>query len=525
VNEAFLLCVIRSMQEEKEQDVNNTIQFFFILSAALVFFMQTGFAMLCAGSVRLKNVQNTMLKNLLDACGAALGFFSVGYAFAFGGTTDSAQKTFLGNTNFFMKDVDDNAGWLFQFAFAATSATIVAGTLAERCQMAAYLCYSVVLTGFVYPAVAHAIWSGQGFLTAFSSDPLWGIGMIDFAGSGVVHVTGGITALLATIILGPRRGRFHDARGAPLAKPTPMPGHSVALQVLGTFILWFGWYGFNPGSALAITNGHYGAVAALCAVNTTLAAASAGVTAIFLNLVLVERQTGEATFDIVMLMNGALAGLVAITAGCSVVTPWVAVLIGFIGGVVYLTSSKTLLWVRIDDAVDAIPVHFFNGVWGLISTGLFAKPELLMMAYDTDAHVGLFYSMQHTGSIDATLLGCQLTGTLFICGWVFMIMFPFFIWLNYVGWFRADSLEELVGLDISYHGGASGGVDEVKNEYVQAFNKQRGELRKRRKQRLETIGGPEGRPGPSGVAMPDPEAEVMDMRHANGKFQHIMSHS
>lgn len=188
--------------------------------------------MLCAGNVQKKNVRNSMLKNLLDACGAALAFFTVGYAFAFGGQDmESPKTTFIGTSNFFLMDVEDHAFWLFQYAFSAASATIVAGTLAERCQMAAYLAYSVLLGGFVYPIVAHAIWSPQGFLSATAVEPLWGQGMVDFAGSGVVHMTGGTTALFATAILGPRRGRFHDHTGRPLKKPNEFPGHSAALQV------------------------------------------------------------------------------------------------------------------------------------------------------------------------------------------------------------------------------------------------------------------------------------------------------
>jgi ammonium transporter, Amt family len=160
--------------------------------------MQSGFAMLCAGSVRKKNVGNTMLKNLLDACGSALAFFSVGYAFAFGGDNPgSSNKTFIGTTSFFLIEVEDMAFWLFQYSFSAASATIVAGALAERSQMVAYLCYSVVLGGFVYPVVAHAVWSSQGFLSPAALEPLWGVGMIDFAGSAVVHMSGGTTALFA----------------------------------------------------------------------------------------------------------------------------------------------------------------------------------------------------------------------------------------------------------------------------------------------------------------------------------------
>ena len=205
--------------------------FFLVYSASLVFFMQAGFAMLCAGAVQKKNVQNTMLKNLLDACGAALGFYSVGYAFAYGGSFEGGKTTFIGNTNFFLMGVDDYVFWLFQFAFAATSATIVAGTLAERCQMTAYLCYSVMLSGFVYPVIVHAVWSHTGFLSPRNVNPLFGVGMIDFAGSGVVHMTGGITAFIAAKILGARKGRFYDERGNKLTKPKSFPGHSIALQV------------------------------------------------------------------------------------------------------------------------------------------------------------------------------------------------------------------------------------------------------------------------------------------------------
>merc|ERR1712048_50503 len=182
--------------------------FFLIFSGALVFLMQAGFAMLCAGSVRQKNVKNIMLKNLLDACGGALGFWTIGWGIAYGGNGDNTGKTFVGGGEFFLVGVEGAAyaGWFFQFAFAATAATIVAGTVAERCKMAAYACYSVFLTAFVYPVVVHAIWDNNGFLSAFydgEEGPFMGVGMVDFAGSGVVHLTGGCTALIAAIILGP----------------------------------------------------------------------------------------------------------------------------------------------------------------------------------------------------------------------------------------------------------------------------------------------------------------------------------
>ena len=200
--------------------------------------MQSGFAMLCAGCVRKKNVVNSMLKNLLDACGAAVAFYLVGFGFAFG--RDSDDITFIGNDNFAGTGDIDMGFWFFQFAFSATAVTIVAGTLAERCKMTAYFAYSMFLIGFVYPVIVHAVWSSNGFLSAFSKDPLGGVGVVDFAGSAVIHVTGGMTALIATSILGPRRGRFYDDDGNILETPVTIKGHSMALQLLGTLMLWFG---------------------------------------------------------------------------------------------------------------------------------------------------------------------------------------------------------------------------------------------------------------------------------------------
>lgn len=212
--------------------------FYLLFAGTMVFFMQAGFAMLCAGSIRAKNVKNIMLKNILDACGGAIGFWTLGYAFAYG------DGSFISSSNFVLKEAGsggDYIGFFFQWAFAATAATIVAGTVAERCKMSAYLCYSIFLTAFVYPVVVKSIWDTYGFLSAFADEPLWGTGVVDFAGSGVVHMTGGATALIAAIILGPRKGRFYDEDGSPLDEPVSFPPHSVALQVIGTFILWVGW--------------------------------------------------------------------------------------------------------------------------------------------------------------------------------------------------------------------------------------------------------------------------------------------
>mmetsp|Transcript_113422 Transcript_113422/g.169654 ORF Transcript_113422/g.169654 Transcript_113422/m.169654 type:complete len:524 (-) Transcript_113422:73-1644(-) len=474
----LLECVSNQFEEDVAYRQQDLQAFLYVLAGAMIFFMQSGFAMLCAGSVRIKNVQNTMLKNLLDACGSAIAFYLVGYAFAFGGQNDSAKTSFIGTTDF-VSVGDSAAFWFFQYTFSATSVTIVAGTLAERCQMAAYLWYSVFLAGFIYPVVAHTVWSNNGFLSITNADPFLGIGAVDFAGSGVVHITGGTTALFATLVLGPRRGRFFDAQGEPLETPKSFPGHSVALQLLGTMILWFGWFGFNPGSALILGNENIGTAAATAAVSTALAGSAGGVSALFTNLYIEERRTGEPHFSLSMAMNGALSGLVAITSGCGIVEPWASIVIGLVAGWVYIYTSGLLITLKIDDAVDAIPVHMFNGIWGVLATGLVASPRMMEIAYGTTGHYGWFYHLGD-GSFNARLLGSQVVTILCILTWTLVTMMPFFIWLNYKGWLRADSLEELVGLDISYHGGVDSKDGGVKKEYVEAYKRHKGAIRQRR---------------------------------------------
>lgn len=253
--------------------------------------------------------------------------------------------------------------------------------------------------------------------------------------------------------------------------------------MLGTLTLWFGWYGFNAGSALTTNSLHRDKLTALAAVNTTLAGGMAGLVALFVNYVYLERATGEPVFDLARAMNGSLAGLVAITSGCGVVEPWAAVVIGAFAGALYLSGSLWLVKRRLDDAVDAIPVHMFNGILGMICVGLFASPDKLELTYGKELpHVGWFYSWGR-GSADAHLLGAQVLGIFFIIGWVLLVMMPFFIWLDWKGWFRSDPLEEIVGLDTSYHGGLIlvGGDDQVNPEYISQFRNKREQLRQRRR--------------------------------------------
>jgi Amt family ammonium transporter len=258
-------------------------------------------------------------------------------------------------------------------------------------------------------------------------------------------------------------------------------------------------FGFNPGSALLLSTDYSGQVAANAAVSTALSGAAGGISALFTNLWIEERRTGEPSFSLVAAMNGSLSGLVAVTASCAVVEPWAAVLIGVVAGWVYLFGSYLLIRLKIDDAVNAIPVHMMNGSWGLIATGFLASPSKLELAYGTSKHAGWFYSLG-SGSFDAILLANQLATWGFIVGWTMFTMLPFFVWLNYRGWLRADSLEELVGLDISYHGGMNNRDGGVKKEYIDAYNNHKGTVRKRRGRGAGAgTGGSDGWTPPTGA--------------------------
>jgi Amt family ammonium transporter len=411
----------------------------------LVFLMQTGFAMLCAGSIRAKNAQNILLKNLLDACVGALWFWATGYAFAYG-QSGSDKNPFIGNNYFFLskgyEGGDGYHNWFFQFAFAATAATIVSGAVAERCSMAAYAAYSAFLTGFVYPVVVHWVWSGPGWLSALkgrNKAALLNVGVVDFAGCGVVHMVGGAAAGIGAAVLGPRIGRFAGEN------PGPIKGHSMPLVVLGTVFRWVGWYGFNPGSTLYI--GGASMVASRVAVTTTLAAASGGVANLFIHYKLSQ------TYDVAEMCNGILAGLVSITSACPVVEPWAAVVIGPIGAVFYTLGAKLLVKFEIDDAVNATPVHYFAGCWGLLAPALFAHPDHMREAYDNGDVSGLFYGGQ------GNMLACNFVALVAITVWVAALMTPFFIILKKAGWFRVPENIEIEGLDDSKHGGSAYGIE------------------------------------------------------------------
>eukprot|EP01062_Namystynia_karyoxenos_P011735 TRINITY_DN14216_c1_g2_i2.p1 TRINITY_DN14216_c1_g2~~TRINITY_DN14216_c1_g2_i2.p1 ORF type:complete len:573 (+),score=248.18 TRINITY_DN14216_c1_g2_i2:96-1721(+) len=415
-------------------------QIWIITAGALVFFMQCGFAMLEAGSVRRRNTQNIIFKNAMDACIASVAFFAFGYAFAYG----SDAGHFIGKDNFFLiRENNDESGqhmFFFQFAFGATAATIVSGSVAERCKVTAYFTYSILLTAFIYPVVVHWVWSADGYLSAFAPrDVRIGYnGFIDYAGSGVVHSVGGWAGLVAAAVLGPRHGRFETVEGETCwikryGAPRDIPGQSTMLACLGVLILWFGWYGFNCGSTLAYDGENAGKVA----VTTTLGAAFGGAGC----TVLVRIVEGH--FNVEHSLNGVLAGLVSITAGCSVVDEWCAVLIGLIGAAVYYGAAKLLLVLRIDDPLNAWPVHGACGVWGCLSVGIFAQGRNIARAYG---------DMDLSAVADGNQFAVQLCGITLILLWTVACSIIMFVGIDKTFGMRITPEEEDMGMDACEHG-------------------------------------------------------------------------
>jgi len=389
-----------------------------LVTAFLVFFMQAGFGMVEAGFIRAKNTCNILTKNFLDFCMASLGFFMFGYAIMFG-----AGNGFMGFKGWFLvnavsgADIPLYAYWLFQAAFCGAAATIVAGGMAERMRFSAYLIYSFMISALIYPIVGHWIWGG-GWLSQLH--------FADFAGSTVVHTVGGFAALIGTIILRPRIGKYN-----PDGSANAIAGHSIPLASLGVFILWFGWFGFNPGSTLSVGDG---SLIGRVAINTNLAAATGGIFA----MICVWKMFGKP--DLSMAMNGALAGLVAITAPCAFIEPWAAIVIGAVAGVLVILGVLLLDKLHIDDPVGAVPVHGLNGIWGTLAVGIFGQKALGL------ANDGLFYG----GGLRQ--LGVQALGAVSVVLFVVASMGLVFKLIDKSIGLRVTRDEELKGLDIGEHG-------------------------------------------------------------------------
>ncbi|MBN1787610.1 MAG: ammonium transporter [Sedimentisphaerales bacterium] len=390
-----------------------------LLGAFLVFFMQAGFGMVEAGFIRAKNTCNILTKNFLDFCMASLGFFIVGYALMFGN-----GNSFMGTNGFCLFGLEPVASgvplfafWLFQAAFCGAAATIVAGGMAERMKFPAYLIYSFLISAFIYPIVGHWVWGG-GWLSE--------MGFADFAGSTVVHTVGGIAALIGTYMLGPREGKYGID-----GKANVIAGHNIPLASLGVFILWFGWFGFNAGSTLSVGDGQ---LIGRVALNTNIAAAIGGIIA----MITVWKRFGKP--DLSMAMNGALAGLVAITAPCAFVEPWAAIVIGGIAGFIVVIGVEFLDKMQIDDPVGAVPVHGICGIWGTLCVGIFGKASLGL------ANNGFVYGG------NPMQLGVQIVGIVSTVAFIVFSMGIVFKVIDLTVGLRIDRVEELRGLDIGEHG-------------------------------------------------------------------------
>lgn len=404
------------------------------VAGILVFLMQAGFGLVEAGLTRAKNVANIMAKNMADMVIGALAFWAVGYGIAFG------DGRWIGSDSFFLSGIGDGSfdggysgytPFFFQVVFAAAAVTIASGAMAGRTKITGYLIFSAVMTAFIYPVVVHMFWQGDGILNRIT---VGDAAFSDFAGSSIVHSAGGWAALMGAYFLGPRIGKYGKD-----GKPRAIPGHNIAFTVIGVFVLWFGWFGFNAGSELAADS-----VVMRVGVTTMLSAAAGG----FMACLVMWMKVGF--FDVAMTANGILAGLVSITAGTGTMTPFGAVITGAIGGVIVVFSVLFFDRIRIDDPVGAISVHGICGVWGTLAIGLFAKWDDAFLGRD-DA--GLFYG----GGFSQLVM--QLIGVVIIAAWVLSTTGLLFFTLKKTNMLRVTPEEEIAGLDVSEHGSAGYGLE------------------------------------------------------------------
>ena len=413
------------MTEEIMEVLNGQVfGVWFLIGAALVFWMQAGFAMVEAGFTRAKNTGNIIMKNLMDFCIGTCTFILIGFSLLLG----EDMVGLIGKPGFdiFTSYADlDWSNFVFNLVFCAKTATIVSGAMAERTKFLSYCIYSGVISALIYPIEAHWIWGG-GWLAQ--------MGFHDFAGSCAIHMVGGISALIGAKILGPRIGKFTKDKSGKITKVNAFPGHNLAIGALGVFILWLGWYGFNGAAATSVEQ--LGSIF----VTTTIAPAIATVTCMIFTWVRYGKP------DVSMCLNASLAGLVAITAPCDVTDALGAIIIGIVAGLLVVFGVWFLDYVlRVDDPVGAVAVHCLNGIWGTISVGLFATTS----APGNDELVGLFYG----GGF--TLLGKQLIGFAAVAAWTVVTITITFLVIRAAVGLRVTEEEEIVGLDAMEHGLAS----------------------------------------------------------------------
>ena len=421
------------MEFVKEAVTTEVFGVWFLIGAALVFFMQAGFAMVETGFTRAKNAGNIIMKNLMDFCIGTVVFVLLGfglmmaedYVFGLVGVPNLDIFTDFGG---FIKE--NASSFVFNLVFCATAATIVSGAMAERTKFVSYCIYSGVISLVVYPIEAGWVWNSQGWLAQW--------GFHDFAGSAAIHSVGGLTALIGAIMVGPRLGKYIKDKAGKVTKVNAIPGHSITLGALGCFILWFGWYGFNGAAAWDGTS------LASIFLTTTIAPAVATCTTMIFTWI----KNGKP--DVSMCLNASLAGLVGITAGCDSLDAIGATVVGVVSGILVVVAVEFLdLKLHIDDPVGAVGVHLVNGVWGTLAVGLLANPEA------PAGLNGLFY----TGS--AVLLGKQTVGILAILAWTAVTMTITFLIIKKTVGLRVSAEEEIKGLDSTEHGLPSAYADFV----------------------------------------------------------------
>ena len=418
----------------KESATSEVFGVWFLIGAALVFFMQAGFAMVETGFTRAKNAGNIIMKNLMDFCIGTVVFVLLGFSLMMAedyvfGLVGVPNLEILTDFGAFLKG-GNAPSFVFNLVFCATAATIVSGSMAERTKFVSYCIYSGVISLFVYPIEAGWVWNSQGWLAQ--------LGFHDFAGSAAIHAVGGITALIGAIMVGPRLGKYVKDQTGKVKKVNAIPGHSITLGALGCFILWFGWYGFNGAAAWD------GNSLASIFVTTTIAPAVATCTTMLYTWI----KNGKP--DVSMCLNGSLAGLVGVTAGCDAVDALGSAIIGIVSGILVVVVVETLdLKLHIDDPVGAVGVHLANGVWGTLAVGLLANPA---------APAGL-EGLLYTGSF--RLLGIQTLGIIAILAWTAVTMTLTFLMIKKTIGLRVSKEEEIKGLDRTEHGLPSAYADFV----------------------------------------------------------------
>ena len=395
---------------------------FVIVMSIFILMLQPGFAFLEAGSVRAKNTTNILMKNLLDLLLGALAFWLVGFMFA-----SSEGNAFLGTDPGYLalwgRPDTDLAGWFFSFSFCATAATIVSGAMAERCELTTYFLYSTLLSGLIYPAAARWAWADAGWLAAY--------GYRDFAGSGVVHLLGGVCALTGAAVLGPRIGRF-----GPDGKPADIPGHSVPLTVLGAMLLILGFFAFNGGTEGAIAGAASRAVVQLAVTNTILAGSGGGLVTVLCFKIF---PGGSQKWSLLMTINGTLAGMIAICASCNVCSVQPALLVGVLGGLALILVHHAVLRAGVDDPLDAVAVHAGGGALGVLAAPFVARS-------------GGVFDPTMEGWAAAHAVWAQVAGVLAISAWAAATSGALFLALRLAGRLRISAEREVAGMDWEEHG-------------------------------------------------------------------------